>query len=140
MENFLDKIKKDLKKGIEGGLAAVKQGATAASLKVNDLSDEGKRQYHMLKLNLKKQDLIRELGIIVHALLDSGKSVDEDKKIKATYAKIRKLEWQLRKLDGRKTPDASQTPAAKATPKKNPPGKAKKPVRKSSGIPAAKKR
>ena len=101
MESLFDKIKKDVKKGFEEGFAAVKQGANVVSVKMNELSAEGKRQYKIFSLNLKIQDQMNELGGITYAVLDSRKSLDEDKKIKAAFAKIKKLEWQLSKIGGK---------------------------------------
>jgi len=72
------------------------------SVKMNELSAEGKRQYKIFNLNLKIQDQMKELGVMTYAVLDSMKSLDENKKIKAAFAKIKKLEWQLNKIGGKK--------------------------------------
>jgi hypothetical protein len=100
MEGLFDKISKDLKKGIEEGIAVLKEGANAVSVKMNKISEEGKKQYKIFNLNLKIQDQIKELGGMAYAILDSSKSLDENKKIKAAFAKIKKLEWQLSKIEG----------------------------------------
>lgn len=131
VEGLFNKIKNDLKKGLEGGIAVLKEGANVVSVKMNELSDEGKRQYKIFNLNLKIQDQIKELGGMAFAVLECGKSVDEDKKIKASYAKIKKLEWQLKKIEGGtkmetavsrktvpKTEATPQTSARKVAPKK----------------------
>ena len=47
MAGLFDKIKKDVKKGIEGGIAVVKEGASVVSGKMGELTTEGKRQYKM---------------------------------------------------------------------------------------------
>jgi len=101
MESLFDQIKNNLKKGMEEGIAVLKEGATVVSVKMNELSAEGKRQYKIFSLNLKIQDQMNELGGITYAVLDSRKSLDEDKKIKAAFAKIKKLEWQLSKIGGK---------------------------------------
>jgi len=98
MKDFLDKIKKDVKKGFEEGLSAMMQGANVVSGKMNELSEEGKRQYQIFNLHVKIKDQMNELGEIAYAVLESGKSLDENKKIKATFNKIEKLEWQLKKI------------------------------------------
>ena len=113
MEGLFDKIKKDVKKGFEEGFAAVKQGANVVSVKMNELSAEGKRQYKIFNLNLKIQDQMNELGGMTYAVLDSRKSLDEDKKIKAAFAKIKKLEWQLSKIGGKKIKTVSAKKPAK---------------------------
>jgi hypothetical protein len=98
MEGLLDKIKKDVKKGFEEGIAAVRQGASVVSVKMNELSEEGKKQYKIFNLHVKIKDRMNELGEIAYTVLKSGKNLDEDKKIKAAFAKIKKLEWQLSKI------------------------------------------
>jgi hypothetical protein len=62
---------------------------------------------------LKIQDQINELGGITYAALDSAKSLDEDKKIKAAFAKIKKLEWQLNKIGGKRIKAVSAKKPAK---------------------------
>jgi hypothetical protein len=114
MEGLFDKISKNLKKGMEEGIAVLKEGANVVSVKMNELSEEGKRQYKIFNLNLKIQDQMNELGGITYAVLESGKGLDEDKKIKAAFAKIKKLEWQLNKIGGKKIKTAApKTPAKK---------------------------
>ena len=98
METIFDKIKKDVKKGWDEGIAAVMQGANVLSVKMNELSAEGKKQYKMFNLYVKIKDQINELGDIVYSVLESGKTLDDDKKIKTAYNKIKKLQWQLSKL------------------------------------------
>ena len=80
---------------------------------MNELSAEGKRQYKIFNLNLKIQDQVNELGGITYAALDSAKSLDEDKKIKAAFAKIKKLEWQLNKIGGKRIKAVSAKKPAK---------------------------
>ena len=73
----------------------------------------------IFNLNLKIQDQMNELGGITYAVLGSGKSLDEDKKIKAVFIKIKKLEAQLHKLEaGKKTKTAARKKPAKKTAKK----------------------
>lgn len=102
MESLFDQIRNNLKKGMEEGIAVLKEGANVVSVKMNELSAEGKRQYKIFNLNLKIQDQINELGGMTYTVLESGKSLDENKKIKAAFAKIKKLEWQLIKIGGKK--------------------------------------
>jgi hypothetical protein len=143
VENLFDKIKINLKKGMDEGIAALKEGANAVSVKMNELSEEGKRQYAIFNLTLKIQDQMKELGGLTYAVLDGMKNVDEDKKIKAVFTKIKKLEWQLKKLEGAKkmkTASASK-PAAKlkAQPKKTAKPPVKKTAKKAARKSAAKK-
>ncbi len=98
MDSFLDMVKKNAKKGWVEGLAAVMQGANIVSGKMNELSEEGKKQYQMFNLHVKIKDQMNELGEVVYAAFKKGKNPDEDKKVKSALAKIEKLEWQLRKI------------------------------------------
>ncbi|MCE5209932.1 MAG: hypothetical protein LLG40_00035 [Deltaproteobacteria bacterium] len=132
MENLFDKIKVNLKKGMEEGLAVLKEGANVVSVKMNELSDEGQRQYKMFNLTLKIQDQIKELGGMTYAALDGMKSVDEDKKIKAAYNKIKKLEWQLNKLEGSKKIKTASVPKTAAKTKAQSKKTAKPPVKKTA--------
>ena len=114
MKGLFDKISKNLKKGMEEGIAVLKEGANVVSVKMNELSAEGKRHYKAFNLNLKIQDQVNELGGITYAVLESGKGLDEDKKIKAAFTKIKKLEWQLSKIGGKRIKAVSaQKPAKK---------------------------
>ncbi len=122
MAGLFDKIKKDVKKGIEEGIAVVKEGASVVSEKMGELTAEGKRQYKMFDLKMKIQSQMTALGGRAYDVLDSKKSPAADSKVKAVFAKIKKLEEQLRKLEGGKGVKAAapKKPAlkAKATPKR----------------------
>jgi hypothetical protein len=119
---LFDKIKKDVKKGIEEGIAVVKEGANVVSEKMGELTAEGKRQYKMFALKAKIQSKMTELGGRAYDVLDSKKSPAADSRVKAVYVKIKKLEEQLSKIEGGKETKAAarKKPAAKAkaTPKK----------------------
>ena len=98
---------------MEEGIAVLKEEANVVSVKMNELSAEGKRQYKIFNLNLKIQDQINELGGMTYAVLESGESLDEDKKIKAAFAKIKKIEWQLNKIGGKRIKAVSAKKPAK---------------------------
>lgn len=122
MAGLFDKIKKDVKKGIEEGIAVVKEGASVVSWKMGELTAEGKRQYKMFDLKAKIQSQMTMLGGRTYDVLDSKKSPAADGEVKALFVKIKKLEEQLHKLEGEKE-GKTVTPAkpvkkAKATPKK----------------------
>ncbi|MFH1124009.1 MAG: hypothetical protein V1758_10170, partial [Pseudomonadota bacterium] len=71
MAGLFDKIKKDVKKGIEGGIAVVKEGASVVSGKMGELTAEGKRQYKMYDLKAKIQSQMTVLGGRVYDVLES---------------------------------------------------------------------
>jgi hypothetical protein len=135
MASLFDKIKKDVKKGIEEGFAAVREGANVVSEKMGELTAEGKRQYNMFDLKAKIKDQMAELGGRVYDILNSKKNPAADDKIKTVFVKIKKLEEQLRKLEGGKETKAPapKKPAtkAKAAPKKTANPMAKKAMKKA---------
>jgi len=116
MASLFYKIKNDVKKGIEEGIAAVKEGASVVSEKMGELTAEGKRQYKMFDLKAKIQSQMTELGGRTYDVLDSKKSPAADSRVKAIYAKIKKIEEQLNKLERGREAKAAATkkPAAKA--------------------------
>ena len=61
-------IKKDVKKGIDEGIAAFKEGATVVSEKVGELTAEGKRQYKVYDLKSKIHGQMTVLGGNIHPL------------------------------------------------------------------------
>jgi hypothetical protein len=130
MDSLFDKIKKDVRKGIEEGFAAVKQGANVVSEKMSELTAEGKRQYKIFDLKSKIQSQMTELGGRTYDVLNGKQSQTADNKIKAAFVKIKKLEEQLRKLEGGKETKAAtpKKPATKtkATAKKTARASAKK--------------
>jgi len=136
MAGLFDKIKKDVKKVIEEGIAVVKEGASVVSGKMGELTAEGNRQYKMFDLKAKIQSQMTELGGRAYDVLGSKKSPAADSKVKAVFAKIKKLEVQLSKLEGRKETKAAapKKPAAKvkATPKKTAQTAAKKTATKAA--------
>lgn len=122
MSSLFDKIKKDLKKGIEEGIAAVKEGASVVSEKMGELTTEGKRQYKMFDIKATIQNQMTELGGRAYDILNNKKSPAADSKVKTVFARIKKLEEQLRKLEGEKekktAPQRKPATKAKTTPKK----------------------
>lgn len=102
MAGLFDKIKKDVKKGIEEGIAVVKEGASAVSGKMGELTAEGKRQYKMYDLQSKIQKQMTALGGRVYDVLEDKKNPAADSRVKAAYDKIKNLEAQLAKLEGKK--------------------------------------
>lgn len=143
MAGLFDKIKKDVKKGIEEGIAVVKEGASVVSGKMGEFTAEGKRQYKMYDLKAKIQGQMTVLGGRVYDVLDSKRSPTADSKVKTIYVKIKNLEEQLGKLEGRKEKKtaAPKKPAAKvkATPKKTGQAVAKKTAAKAAPKAPAKK-
>jgi hypothetical protein len=100
--DFYQKIKGDLRKGIKEGITVVKEGAAAVKEKVEELTEEGKKQYNMFLLKTKVHREIAELGGRVYDLSVKLKNPMVDKKVKALIARIKKLEAQVTRLEGKK--------------------------------------
>ena len=98
-------IKKDLQKGLEKGMVAVKKGAIVAQKTVGDLSDEGKRQYALFALKTKVHQGFSDLGARVYALMATRtKNPSLDAKVRDIVSQLKKLEAQIGALEsGEKT-------------------------------------
>jgi len=100
--NFWEKVKKDLQRGLEEGIAVVKEGAAVVKEKVEQLTEEGRKQYKIYALKTKAQREMAELGGRVYDVSSKVKNPMLDKKVKAIVARIKKLENQVAKLEGKK--------------------------------------
>jgi len=98
-------IKKDLQKGMEKGMAAMKKGAIVAQKTAGDLTDEGKRQYKIFALKTKVHEAVSDLGARVYALMGSRvKNPALDAQVKNIVAQIKKLDEQIADLEGKPRP------------------------------------
>jgi len=95
-----DRVKKDIQKGVDESIAAVRKGATVAVEKAEELAEEGKRRYKVFELKMKVQSNFTELGGKVYDLASkSAKSPLLDAKVKSLVAGVKKLEAQIAKLE-----------------------------------------
>ena len=53
--NFWEKVKNDLQKGIKEGIVFVKEGATIARVKAEELTEEGEKRLKIFELKTKVQ-------------------------------------------------------------------------------------
>jgi hypothetical protein len=132
MNSLFEKIKEDLKKGIEDGISVLKEQATAFYGKVDEIKAVAKKQYNIFDLQTKIQDEMTKLGGRVYDVYNSNKSIDEDKKVKAAFAKIKKLEWQLGKIEGVQKAKASSSPKPEVDAKSAAPKSPRKAVEKAA--------
>ncbi|MFI5293955.1 MAG: hypothetical protein ACHQ0Y_02895 [Thermodesulfovibrionales bacterium] len=124
--DFWTKIRDDLQKGVEEGIAIVKEGASVVKKKAEELTEEGKRRYQLYELKTKVQKEFSELGGTVYALSGKVKNPMLNNKVKAIKAGIKKLEMQVLKLEGKPEPKRNN-----ATPRKKPLRKAKETLKKT---------
>jgi hypothetical protein len=115
--NFWDKVKNDLQKGVEEGIAIVREGASVVWKKTEELTDEGKRRYRIFDLKTRVQKEISELGGRVYELSGKATNPMRDSKVKAVQSRIKKLEAEILKLEG-KPVSAGEKPRARKTTRK----------------------
>lgn len=113
--NFWEKVKKDLQKGVKEGITVVKEGLAVAKEKLGELTVEGKRQYRIFELKTRVQKQIADIGGRVYDLSSKLKNPMLDRKVKAIVARVKKLEAQITKLEGKKV--APKKTATKRTTK-----------------------
>lgn len=95
-----DRVKKDIQKGVDESLAAVRKGATVAVEKAEELAEEGKRRYKVFELKMKVQSNFTELGGKVYDLASKGaKNPLLDAKVISAIKGVKKLEVQIAKLE-----------------------------------------
>jgi hypothetical protein len=114
--DFWEKIKGDIQKGIREGIGIVKEGAIVVRTKAEELTEEGKKRLKVFELKTKVQRDLSELGGKVYALSAKEKNPLLDKRVKAVMDRVRKVEAQIAKLEGRKTASGktAKKPTAKA--------------------------
>jgi len=111
--NFWEKVEKDLQKEIKAGIAFLKESTAVIRKKAEEVSKEGKRRQVIFQLKTNVRHEIAELGGRVYDLITTQDFPVKDKRVKAIAARIKKLETQLTKLEGKgKTKGtAKKTPA-----------------------------
>jgi hypothetical protein len=112
LESFnWDAIKKDLQQGLEKGMAVVKQGAVVVQKKAGELTEEGKRQYKVLRLKTRIHEAIADLGAKTYVLLSGAKAKNPalDAGVKEIMARIRDLEAQVGILEGKSSEGRGKT-------------------------------
>ena len=98
-----EQIKKGFPPDREKGLEIIKRGVFAFQKKVEEIAEEGKRQYHIAATKSKIRDAKRDLGDRVYTLISGEEAANPalDEKVKVTIARIRGLEEELAKLEGK---------------------------------------
>jgi len=106
-----DAIKKDLQEGLEKSMSAMKQGAVEMQKKAEELTDEGKRQYKVLRLKARIHEAITDLGAKTYILMSVGKTKNPalDAGVKAIMTRIQDLEAQIGILEGKSIEGRSKT-------------------------------
>jgi hypothetical protein len=92
-----EKVKRDIRKGVKEGIAVIKE-------KAEELSEEGKKRIRLFDLKTKIQAEFTELGGKVYSSSAKVKNPMLDRKVKAITNRIRKLELQIAKIEGKQKP------------------------------------
>jgi len=113
---FWDKLKRDIKKGIDEGLEALKEGTEAIKHRAEDMTDEVKKKIRIFELKQKIQVQLTELGGRVYEVVSEGKRRNPvlDENVKKIFDRIKRIDEQISKLEGK----AVTSKAKKGTTKK----------------------
>ena len=112
LESFnWDAIKKDLQQGLEKSMAVVKQGAIVVQKKAGELTEEGQRQYKVLRLKTRIHEAITDLGAKTYIIMSGAKAKNPalDKGVKEIMARIQDLEAQIAILEGKSIGERPKT-------------------------------
>lgn len=102
---FWDKVQKDLKKGLKESYTYAKGkaevGYTYAKEKAGELTEEGKKRLKLLDLKLKVRMEMTHLGGKVYDMSGTSKNPLNDSKVKTSVSRIKRLEAQIAKIEGK---------------------------------------
>jgi hypothetical protein len=97
--SFWEKMQKDIRKNIKDGIAALKEGSTTVSQKIELLTEEGKRKYKIHTLHMNVKDEFAKLGGQIYDLtVKKSKKPLSSRKVTTIINKIKKLEAQINRL------------------------------------------
>ena len=118
--DFWEKVKRDIRKGIKEGIGIVSEGVTVVREKAGELTEEGKKRLKLFDLQTRVQKETAELGGRVYDLSSRVKNPMMDGKVKTVITRIRKLETQIARLEGKKkaTPARVKPKGKRATKRK----------------------
>jgi len=97
---FWEKIQRDVKKSIQEGIAALREGGTSVSKKIELLTEEGKRRYKIHTLHMKVKDEFERLGGQLYDLMT--KRVENplsNRQVTSIISRIKRLENQITRLE-----------------------------------------
>jgi len=112
-----EEIKKDLQQGLEKSMEAVRQSAVEVQKKAGELTEEGKRQYKLIRLKTRVHEEISDLGAKTYVLISGAKAKNPalDTGVKGIIARIQDLEAQIGILEGKSIEGRAKTPSKART-------------------------
>jgi hypothetical protein len=106
---FWDSLKKDIKKGVDEGLEAFKEGTEAIKHKAGSVTEDIKKKVKSFELKQKIQVQLTELGGRVYEVAsDKRRNPMKDKQVTKIVNTISKIESQIAQIESKKT----ETPKA----------------------------
>ncbi len=140
---FLDKLKRDIKKGIDEGLEALKESTEVLKSRAEHVTEDLKSKVKVFELKQKIQAQLTELGGLVYEISgDKRKNPMRDEKVQKVLQRINRMQEQVDKLEGKikeavkkakKSPRKTASKAKKKTATKASKGVAKKKSAASKG-------
>ncbi|MEW6738596.1 MAG: hypothetical protein AB1325_01670 [Nitrospirota bacterium] len=82
-------------------MVVVKEGAAVVKEKAEELTEEGKRRYKIFELKRKVHEWMTELGGKVYGLSSKTENPMRDTTVKLIINRVKKLEAQITKLEGK---------------------------------------
>ena len=108
-----EQTRKEVRADREKGLAVIKRGVLAFQKMAGELAEEGKRQFTLAATKSKMQDAKRDLGVRVYTLIRGAEAANPalDDEVKNSVARIRGLEEECAKLEGKAAAPRQAIPA-----------------------------
>jgi len=101
--SFWEKIQKDIKRNLKEGIDLFKERSSTVTKRLEWLTEEGKKRYKLFNLNMKVQEEFAHLGGHIYDLVSKdAKNPLENKKVQSIMKKIKRLETQINRLEGKK--------------------------------------
>ena len=116
--NLWDKIKRDLQKELKAGIAFIKEGTAVIKKKAKEFTKEEARRYKIIELKTKVQEQMAGLGGRIYDLGLKDKNPLQDKKVIASFYRIKKLEIQITKLEKQSMASAKGVPKKRSLKRK----------------------
>ncbi len=119
--SFWEKVQKDISKNIQDGIAALREGGTTVSKKIELLTEEGKKKYKIYSLHMSVKEEFEKLGGQIYDLkMKKSKNPMSSRKVTPIINSINKLEARISKLEKQETGKSIKKASAKT------PGRKKK--------------
>ncbi len=102
---FWDNLKRDIKKGIDEGLEALREGTESLKQKAEGLTTDMKKKLKIFEMKQKMQAQLTELGgRVFEAALEKKRNPFNDEKVKKVLQRLHKLNEEIMKLEGKIQP------------------------------------